>query len=116
MNAVARSLRLACALTTLIGAAAHAEHVSLWGGGGVGTVLTGEDSPYVNGHKMFTLSAALPGDKVRLRLLIGSLERTQGIETGTGDNDLDYRGVDAVLTRSAFDLPFAVAIGAARYE
>lgn len=95
---------------------ACAEHVSLWGGGGVGTLLTGEGAVYVNGHKMAMLSIALPHDKVRLRLLKGSLERTQGIDTATGDNDLDYEGFDLVLSRSATDLPVALAFGAARYE
>src|SRR5262249_38612821 len=75
-----------------------AQHVSIRGGGGIGSVLTGEDAPYVNGHKMVALSASLPGDKVRVRLLKGSLERTQGIESGTGDNDLDYQGLDVVFT------------------
>ena len=79
-------------------------------------MLTGEGAMYVNGHKMAMLSVALPGDNVRLRLLKGSLERTRGIDTGTGDNDLDYEGIDVLLTRSATDLPVALAFGAARYE
>lgn len=99
-----------------IGGVARAEYVSLWGGGGVGSMLAGEGAPYVNGHKMGMLSIALPGDKVRVRLLKGSLERTQGIDSHTGDNDLDYQGVDVVLTRSATDLPVALALGAAQYE
>jgi hypothetical protein len=100
----------------LIGGAARAEHVSLWGGGGVGTLLTGEGSVYVNGHKMVMLSVALPTDNVRLRLLKGSLERTRGIDSGTKDNDLDYQGLDLVITRAATEFPVALAIGAARYE
>jgi hypothetical protein len=97
-------------------AAARAEHVSLWAGGGVGTMLTGEGSVYTNGHKMAALSVALPGDHFRLRLIKGSLERTQGIDSNTGDNDLDYEGFDLVVTRAATDLPVALAIGASRYE
>lgn len=96
--------------------AARADHVSLWGGGGVGTMLAGAGAVYVNGHKAVILSVAMPGDNVRVRLLKGSLERTQGIDTKTGDNDLDYEGLDIVLTRAATDLPVALAFGAARYE
>lgn len=103
-------------LTLLICRPALAEHVSLWGGGGVGTLLTGEGAVYVNGHKVVLLSVALPGDNVRVRLLKGSLERTQGIDSDTGDNDLDYEGLDIVLTRAATDFPVAIAFGAARYE
>lgn len=100
----------------LSGGAVCAQHVSLWGGGGVGTLLTGEGAEYVNGHKMAMLSVALPSDSVRLRLLKGSLERTRGIDSNTGDNDLDYEGFDVVVTRAATELPVALAIGAARYE
>jgi hypothetical protein len=95
---------------------ARPEHVSLWGGGGIGAVLSGDGAPFVNGHKMGMLSVSLPGDRFRIRLLKGSMERTQGIEEGTGDNDIDYQGVDFVVTQSATDLPFAFAVGAARFE
>ena len=92
------------------------EHISLWGGGGIGAVLTGEAAPFTNGHKMGMLSVSLPGDRYRIRLLKGSMERTQGIQNATGDNDIDYQGVDFVITRQATNWPVAVAIGAARYE
>lgn len=94
----------------------RAEHVSLWVGGGIGAVLTGEAAPFVNGHKMGMLSFSLPGDRFRIRLLKGSMERTQGVEAGTGDNDIDYKGADFVVTQSATELPFAFAVGAARFE
>lgn len=94
----------------------HADRVSLWGGGGVGTMLTGEGAVYGNGHKMGALSVALPGEKFRVRWLKGSFERTQGIDSNTGDNDLDYEGFDFVVTRAATDFPVDLAIGAARYE
>jgi hypothetical protein len=100
----------------ITGVAQEADRVSLWGGGGIGTLLTGEGSVHVNGHKMVALSVALPGDNLRVRVLKGSFERTRGIQSGTGDNDLDYQGIDVVLTRSATDLPVAVAVGFARYE
>jgi hypothetical protein len=92
------------------------EHASLWGGGGIGSLLTGEGATYVNGHKMTALSASLPGDDVRVRLLKGSFERTRGIDSGTRDNDLDYEGFDVVITRSATDLPVELGVGVARYE
>jgi hypothetical protein len=98
------------------GAQDASQHVSIGGGGGIGSVLTGEGAAYVNGHKMTVLSASLPGDRARVRLLKGSLERTRGIDSGTGDNDLDYSGVDVVLTRSATDLPVDLGLGVARYE
>jgi hypothetical protein len=100
----------------LVASQARAEHVSLWGGGGIGAVLTGDGAPFVNGHKMGALSFSLPGDRLRIRLMKGSMERTQGIEGGTGDNDIDYRGADFVVTQSATELPFAFAIGAVQFE
>jgi hypothetical protein len=118
----ARRLVPAFLLLSSLGAAGAAwaedasQHVSLWGGGGVGSLLTGEGATYVNGHKMAMLAAALPGDAVQVRLLKGSFERTRGIESGTRDNDLDYQGLDVVLTRSATNLPVAIGLGAARYE
>jgi hypothetical protein len=118
---VARVFRRALALGLLLlaGAQVHAdtvEHISLWTGGGIGTVLTGEAAPFSNGHKMGMLSISLPGDRYRLRLMKGSLERTQGVPEGTGDNDIDYRGFDVVITRQVTDWPFSLAVGAAQYE
>lgn len=114
---VARSLLMSIFVGTMLaGTAANAEYVSLWGGGGVGAMLTGAGSTYVNGHKMAMLSVALPGDRFRVRLLKGSMERTQGIDSHTGDNDLDYEGFDVVMTRAATDFPVALAVGVARYE
>jgi hypothetical protein len=100
----------------LVATQARAEHISLWGGGGIGSVLTGDAAPFVNGHKMGMLSFSLPGDRFRIRLTKGSMERTQGIEKGTGDNDIDYQGADFVFTRTATEWPLAFAVGAARYE
>lgn len=100
-----------------LGINVHAEHVSAWAGGGIGTFLTGGDgAQYVNGHKMAMLAVMLPHDNVQLRVLKGSLERTRAIPTNTGDNDVDYEGFDLVVTRKATGLPVALAIGAARYE
>lgn len=116
MCAARSTVSLVLVSTMLSGTVAKAEYVSLWGGGGVGTMLSGAGSVYVNGHKMSVLSAALPGDNFRVRLLKGSLERTRGIDSDTGDNDLDYEGFDVVVTRAATDFPVALAIGVARYE
>ena len=93
-----------------------AQHVAMSGGGGIGSLLAGEGAEYVNGHKMLALSVSVPGDGARVRLLKGSLERTRGIESGTADNDLDYEGLDIVLTRSATALPVDLGFGVARYE
>lgn len=109
-------LWLACAGGILSGTAVRAETVSVWGGGGVGTMLAGEGAVYVNGHKTAIVAVTLPGQKLRLRALKGSFERTQGIDSNTGDNDLDYEAYDLVVTRAATDLPVDLAIGAARYE
>jgi len=113
-----QTLVLSFLLSLSVGACADepAERVSLWGGGGVGAFLTGDGAQFVNGHKMAMLAATLPRDTLQLRLLKGSLERTQGVPTGTRDNDVDYEGFDVVLTRKATDLPVALAIGTVRYE
>lgn len=118
MRAARHVLEMACTagLSLLLSTVVGAEHVAGWVGGGVGAMLTGEDAPYVNGHKMGMFSVTLPGDKIRLRLLKGSFERTQGIEPGTGDNDLDYEGFDVIVTRTATELPVALAFGVAKYE
>jgi hypothetical protein len=107
---------LASISSMLVCVSACAEHVSVWGGGGVGAMLTGEGSRYVNGHKMAVVTVMMPNDNFRLRVLKGSFERTRGIDTGTGDNDLDYEGFDVVVTQHATGLPIALALGAARYE
>lgn len=114
----ARSMLGLVAMSALFVAttAKAADHVSLWGGGGVGAMLTGAGSVYVNGHKTAVLSVALPGDDFRIRYLRGSFERTEGIDSNTGDNDLDYEGFDFVVTRAATEWPVDLAIGVARYE
>jgi len=119
-KALNRGMRQLAGVLVLAGLAfvatqARAEHVSLWGGGGVGAVLTGDGAPFSNGHKMGMLSFSLPGDRFRIRLMKGSMERTQGIEPGTGDNDIDYQGADFVVMQSS-ERPFAFAVGAAQFE
>ncbi len=96
---------------------ARAQHVSLWGGGGVGFFLHG--GPGIrdaNGHKFGAVAVSLARDQFRLRYIGGSLERTKGIPADTGDNDLDYFGFDGVVTRKATGLPVDLAVGVARYE
>jgi hypothetical protein len=118
------NLQKACLLGSLLligseasaGDEADTEYASFWLGGGVGTMLTGEGAVYANGHKMGMLSVTMPKDKIKLRLMKGSFERTQGIEEGTGDNDIDYEGFDVVVTPVATNLPVSLAFGLARYE
>jgi hypothetical protein len=124
MRTARRARRTALALSgvLLISGSVNAEDqpehelASFWLGGGVGAGLTGDGAPFVNGHKMGMLSYTPPGDHFRLRLLKGSMERTQGIQSGTGDNDIDYQGFDVVITQRATGLPVAFALGAAEYE
>jgi len=117
---VARKTAVLTLLTLLAGSARAGEvpeHVSMWGGAGVGTFLSGADgAQYVNGHKMGMLAVTLPGNALQIRLLKGSLERTRAIQPDTGDNDVDYEGLDVVVTRQATQWPVAVAFGLARYE
>jgi len=112
----ARVILLATALLSLC-SPAHAQHVVLWAGGGVGTFVTGgsgiED---LNSHRITSLGVSLPHDRIELRALKGTFERSRGIPTNTGDNDFDYLGFDVVVTREATGLPVDLAIGAARYE
>jgi hypothetical protein len=95
--------------------AAHAQHVSLWAGGGLGTFLTGGAGD-PNGHRIILATLSLPGDRLGLRVLKGTLERSRGIPVGVGDDDFDYKGLDVLLGRALSRLPVDLAVGAARYE
>ena len=112
-----RSLRTAgiAAALLCVSPAVHAQHVSLWAGGGLGTFLTGGAGD-PNAHRLTILALALPADRFELRLLKGTFERSHGIPANVGDDDLDYRGFDVLITRRATHLPVDLAIGAARYE
>ncbi len=104
-------------LLFLANRAGLAQHLSLWGGGGVGFFLHG--GPGIrdaNGHKFFAVALSLARDQFRIRYIRGSLERSKGIPADTGDNDLDYFGFDGVLTQKLAGLPIDLAIGVARYE
>jgi len=113
------SLRHGFLSAALLGAsqAAHAQHVSLWAGGGLGTFVTGgagiDDA---NGHRMLIGAVDLPGDRVALRALKGTLERSKHIPTNSGDDDLDYTGFDVVLRGRASGLKMDLALGVVRYE
>lgn len=115
---------MACARTTLLAAAllspcaaAHAQHVSGWFGVGLGSFVTGGSGLWdPNWHRMWAFAVSLPNDRFELRWLKGSLERPRGIPTSVGDDDLDYRGFDVVITRKATGLPVDLALGAVRYE
>ena len=94
---------------------AHGQHVSVWGGAGLGSFITG-GSANPNAHRLFLVDIALPGDALELRALKGTLERSRDIPRDVGDDDLDYKGLDAVLTRRLTGLPVDLAVGAVRYE
>jgi hypothetical protein len=69
-----------------------------------------------NGHRIILATVALPGDRLRLRVVKGTLERSRGIPLNVGDDDFDYKGADVLLTRTLTHLPVELAAGAARYE
>jgi hypothetical protein len=106
----------ALALVLLLGAAATpAQDLSLWGGGGLGAFLTG-GAREPNAHRLVMVGFTLPGERFELRYLKGTFERSRDIPAHVGDDDLDYRGVDAVVKRAATGLPVDVALGVVRYE
>jgi hypothetical protein len=93
------------------------QHIAVWGGAGTGFFARGgsdiRDPDY---HKFAAVALSIPGDDVRLRVIYGSLERDEDIPSNTGDNDLDYRGGDVVVTRKATGLPADLALGVSWYE
>ncbi len=110
-----RSALLALLLATALCPCAFSETISLWGGGGAGTLLARADRD-VEGHKFGALALTLAGDRLRIRFLQGSLEREKGLAAGVGDADVDYLGLDGVLTRMLTSLPADVALGLARFK
>ncbi len=107
---------LAAALLSFCGTA-HAQHVSLWAGAGLGSFLSGGSGVGdPNAHRIAGVSVSLAGDRLELRALKGTLERPRGIPVNAGDDDFDYVGFDALITRHTTGLPVDVALGAARYE
>jgi len=96
-------------------ALAHAQHASFWAGGGLGSFVTG-GAKEPNAHRLIIAAFALPGEGIQLRALKGTFERSRDIPSNSGDNDLDYIGVDALLTRHLSGLPVDLALGAVRYE
>ena len=98
-------------------ASAHAQHFSVWAGGGLGTFLTGgSGASDVNASRIFLGAVTLPGDALELRVLKGTFERSRGIPVNVGDDDFDYQGFDAVVTRKLTGLPADLALGVVRYE
>jgi hypothetical protein len=111
-------LTAASALAVLLLAAAeaaHAQDLSLWGGGGLGSFLAG-GAKEPNAHRLLVVGFTFPGDAFELRALKGTFERSRELPSKVGDDDLDYRGVDAVVKRAATGLPVDVAVGVVRYE
>jgi len=94
---------------------APAQQVSVWVGGGIGSFLTG-GARDPNGHKFAAGTVSFSSDRFRVRYVQGSLERSKGIPSSTGDNDMDYFGFDTVVTRKATGWPVDVAAGFSRFE
>ncbi len=94
---------------------ARAQHVSVWIGGGIGGFLTG-GAREPNGYKFEAGAVSLFSDRFRLRYVQGSLERSRDLPSNTGDNDMDYFGFDAVVTRKTTGLPVDLAAGVSRFE
>jgi len=103
-------------LALLLAPAAQAQvHVLFFYGYGAGFFLTGGPGPGgTNSHQFGGAGLSLFDDRVRLRVLRGSLERTD-LPTH-GDNDLDYRGGDVVLTGKSTHLPFDLGVGVSYFE
>ncbi len=99
----------------LAAAFAPAQHVSGWFGGGIGSFFTGSAHD-PNGHKFTAGSVSFPRDHFRVRYIQGSLERSKDLPSDTGDNDMDYFGFDAVVSRKATGWPVDIAAGVSRFE
>ena len=92
-----------------------AQHVEVWYSYGLGAFVSGnEGTSHPNSDQAGGLSVSLAGDRLRLRYLHGSLERS-GLPTH-GDNDADYRGGDIVLTRRLTGLPVDLGAGFLYHE
>jgi hypothetical protein len=94
---------------------ASAQHVSVWGGGGAGSFLSG-GSRDAEGQKFGALAISFAEDRLRLRYIRGSFEREKGLPPNIGDADVDYWGGDVVLTRRLTQLPVDLAVGVDRFK
>jgi hypothetical protein len=103
------------ALLLALSAPARAQHVSVWGGAGLGGFFSGGPGD-PNWNRLFLLAVTLPGDDFEVRALKGTLERSRDIPPNAGDDDFDYEGFDAIVTRKATGLPLDLGAGAVRYE
>jgi hypothetical protein len=92
-----------------------AQHVSVWGGGGAGSFLSGGPGD-VEGQKFGALAISLAEDRLRLRYIRGSFEREKGLPPNIGDADVDYWGGDVVLTRRLTRFPVELAVGVDRFK
>jgi hypothetical protein len=111
-----RQTLLAVLLALVLAPAVQAQvHVLFFYGYGAGFFLEGGPGPSgTNSHQFGGLAVSFLDDHFRLRAFRGSLERTD-LPTH-GDNDLDYRGGDVILTGKASHLPFDLGIGASYFE
>jgi len=92
-----------------------AQHVQLWYSYGLGSYVSGgEGTSHPNSNRIGGLSVSFAGDRLRLRYLHGSFERS-GLPTH-GDNDADYRGGDIVFTRRLTGLPVDLGAGFLYHE
>jgi hypothetical protein len=112
-----RSVLLVAALLALLlpQRTSAAQHLELWYSYGVGSFLSGgEGTSHPNSDQTGGLAVSLAGDRLRLRYLHGSLERSD-LATH-GDNDADYRGGDIVFTRRLTGLPVDLGAGFLYHE
>ena len=103
-------IALLCAAPAALG-----QHVSVWGGGGVGSFLAGSATD-LEGEKFGALAVSIAGDRLHLRYIRGSFEREKGVRSGVGDADVDSSGGEVVFTRALTRLPFDLGVGASRFK
>lgn len=109
----ARAVLLLGLFSALLAPPAGAQHLSLWAGYGLGSFLSGgEGRP--NSNRLGGFSFTFPGDRVEVRLMRGSFERTD--LPIPMDNDADYHLGDLLATRAWTGLPFDVGAGIGRYK
>lgn len=102
-------------LGLLVATPSSAAHLSLYFGGGLGFFASG--GPGIgdsNSHKFGGAGVDFWGDRLELRFMRGSLERSD--LPIHGDNDADYQYVDLLLTRRLTGLPVDLGLGYGHYR
>lgn len=108
------TIYLGVLITALVAAPAFAG-VSIWAGYGIGALSENSfQFDETNSHLMggFSWSRELGG--AAIRLIRGTMERTD--IPVHGDNDLDYYAVDVTAPQSTKAFPFSVGFGIGRYK